>query len=52
MNQEQLRDIVSRFAIQGTVSEIAPLGAGLINDTYCVKTTESDAPDYVLQRVA
>ena len=51
MNQEQLRDIVSRFAIQGTVSEIAPLGAGLINDTYCVKTTESDAPDYVLQRV-
>lgn len=51
MNDKELRDIVSLFAIQGTVSEIAPLGEGLINDTYKVKTAEENAPDYVLQRV-
>lgn len=51
MNDKELRDIVSLFAIKGTVSEIKPLGEGLINDTYKVKTAEEDAPDYVLQRV-
>ncbi len=51
MEQNELRDIVSRFAISGTISEIKPLGEGLINDTYLVKTTETEQPDYVLQRV-
>ncbi len=51
MTAEQLKDIVSRFDIQGTVKEIKPLGAGLINDTLKVDTQETDAPDYVLQRV-
>lgn len=46
-----LKDIVAKFAIRGTVSEIKPLGEGLINDTYKVKTAEADQPDYVLQRV-
>lgn len=44
-------DIVSRFATEGTVADIPPLGNGLINDTYKVSTKEADAPDYVLQRV-
>lgn len=44
-------DIVSRFATEGTVADIRPLGNGLINDTYKVSTNEADAPDYVLQRV-
>lgn len=44
-------DIVSRFATEGTVADISPLGNGLINDTYKVSTKEADAPDYVLQRV-
>ena len=44
-------DIVSRFATEGTVADIRPLGNGLINDTYKVSTKEADAPDYVLQRV-
>ena len=43
--------IVSHFQLQGTVQEINPLGAGLINDTYKVSTLETDAPDYVLQRI-
>jgi thiamine kinase-like enzyme len=51
MNHELLTDIVGRFAYEGTVSEIKPLGEGLINDTYKVKTAEPDKPDYVLQRV-
>lgn len=41
--------IVAHFNIAGTVGEIKPLGAGLINDTYKVMTTEVEAPDYVLQ---
>ena len=44
-------DIVSRFATEGTMADIRPLGNGLINDTYKVSTKEADAPDYVLQRV-
>lgn len=44
-------DIVSRFATEGTVADIRPLGNGLINDTYKVSTKEADAPDYVLQHV-
>ena len=47
----KLTDIVGRFAYEGTVSEIKPLGEGLINDTYKVRTAEPDKPDYVLQRV-
>ncbi len=47
---EDLKTIVERFAIEGDVKEIAPLGNGLINDTYKV-TTEGTSPDYVLQRI-
>ena len=46
-----MNNIVSKFAIRGTVKEIKPLGEGLINDTYKVITEEADAPDYVLQRI-
>ena len=45
-----LQQIVAQFAIQGEVCEVKPLGNGLINTTYKVKT-EGDAPDYVLQHV-
>lgn len=48
---KDLSSIVAKFKIQGTVAEIKPLGAGLINDTYRVVTREADAPDYVLQRI-
>ena len=51
MEQNQLCDIVARFDVSGTVKEIAPLGEGLINDTYIVRTEETAEPDYVLQRV-
>ena len=51
MEQVRLNEIVGLFAVKGTVGEISPLGEGLINDTYLVRTLEGDAPDYVLQRV-
>lgn len=46
----ELKDIVSKFDLEGEVLEISPLGNGLINDTYKVHTSEG-APDYVLQRI-
>ncbi|MDR0895122.1 MAG: aminoglycoside phosphotransferase family protein [Prevotellaceae bacterium] len=46
-----LSNVVERFHIQGTVADILPLGSGLINDTYQVTTRESEAPEYVLQRI-
>lgn len=48
---EKLNDIVSRFAIDGSVARIKPLGDGLINDTYKVVNADSSKPDYVLQRI-
>lgn len=47
----RLRDIVSKFKTQAPVESIAPLGAGLINDTFRVRTSGATAPDFVLQRV-
>ena len=51
MEQEQLLAIARQFQIEGTVTAVSPLGNGLINDTYRVKTLEADMPDYVLQRI-
>lgn len=48
---KDLLSIVSHFQLNGTVQEIKPLGAGLINDTYKVTTVEASAPNYVLQRI-
>lgn len=44
-----LEQIAARFAVEGTVARIEPLGGGFINDTFIVRT-EGDAPDYILQR--
>ena len=45
---ERLTDIAGRFATQGRVTEVRPLGEGFINDTYVVAT---DGPlRYILQR--
>ncbi|NDV67095.1 phosphotransferase enzyme family protein [Bacteroides sp. 224] len=46
-----LTDVVSRFAIEGNVSEVKPLGSGLINDSFRVINADTNAPDYVLQRI-
>jgi Ser/Thr protein kinase RdoA (MazF antagonist) len=44
-------NIVNQFSIEGTIESISPLGAGHINDSFLVKTKETDKPDYLLQRI-
>ena len=48
---ENLIDIVSKFEITGNVTDVRPMGEGLINDTYKVFIDASDKPKYVLQRI-
>lgn len=48
---ENLKDIVSKFNIIGNVTDVKPMGEGLINDTYKVFVDGSDRPKYVLQRI-
>ncbi|MGN0036121.1 MAG: phosphotransferase enzyme family protein [Bacteroidaceae bacterium] len=48
---DKLINIIEHFPLEGTLKEIKPLGAGLINDSYRVLTAEDDRPDYVLQRI-
>ena len=49
MNQTLLSEIASSFQIVETVKTIESLGAGFINDTFVIRTSEG-APDYILQR--
>ena len=44
-----MKQILENFRLEGVVTEVQPLGNGLINDTYHV-VTES-GPSYVLQRI-
>ena len=46
---EAYMDILRHFVLEGEVTEIKPLGNGLINDTLLVRT--DGANDYVLQRI-
>ena len=46
-----MEEILAKFKIVGTPVEVKPLGSGLINDTYLVRTAGDAAPDYVLQRI-
>lgn len=43
--------IISHFNFQGDVTAVEPLGNGLINDTFVVRTASPVTPDYVLQRI-
>ena len=51
MEQIEFTDILSQFRTEGSIKSVEPLGNGLINDTYKVKTNEAESPDYVLQRI-
>jgi hypothetical protein len=45
----QLHNISQHFSFAGIVEAVCPVGEGLINDTYLVKTGEG-TPNYILQR--
>ena len=51
MSNEQLKEVIEHFWIEGNVVSVMPLGCGLINDTFLVRTQEADKPDHVLQRI-
>ncbi len=44
----QLSEIISKFAVTAGRAEVSPLGPGFINDTFIVKI--EDRPSYILQR--
>ncbi len=44
-------DIVNKFNIQGTVVEVTPFGSGHINDSYRAQNSDTEAPNYFLQRI-
>lgn len=46
---QRLESIAGKFAIEGTIERIRPLGPGFINDTFIVETNEGN-PNYILQR--
>lgn len=48
---EELKDIVLKFNIKNEITEIKPLGEGLINDTFKVFVEGRENPKYVLQRI-
>ena len=48
---ENLKAIVLKFNIEDKVTEVKPLGEGLINDTFKVYADGYENPRYVLQRI-
>ena len=50
MNNPLFSELVSKFDINLNIKEIAAYGNGHINDTFLVKTSPEEAPDYMLQR--
>jgi Ser/Thr protein kinase RdoA (MazF antagonist) len=48
---ENIKKIAKEFAVEGGIKTIKPYGSGHINDTFLVENTESNCPDYLLQRI-
>ncbi|MEG2319710.1 MAG: phosphotransferase, partial [Mucinivorans sp.] len=49
MHTTNLKQIASKFAIDGQIEVVRPLGEGFINDTFIIQTQEG-SPNYILQR--
>jgi thiamine kinase-like enzyme len=49
--KNQFREIFSQFNTSGTLSDAAPTGSGHIHSTFLLRTTEPEAPDYILQKI-
>ena len=44
-----LVQIAAKFKLEGTVDRVEPMGDGFINDTFIIRTKESETPDYLLR---
>lgn len=47
----EILNIINSFALEGSNPEYSLIPTGNINDTYWVKTRESNKPDYILQKI-
>lgn len=45
------KELVSRFALEGTPLSAKAYGSGHIHETFRLPTSERDCPDYILQRI-
>ncbi|MUP37294.1 phosphotransferase enzyme family protein [Labilibaculum euxinus] len=45
-----LKEIASKFSVEGEIADIKPLGEGFINDTFIVTTLAEEDPSYLFQR--
>ena len=50
VNKDKLIGIAGQFRLNGKVTDISPLGAGFINDTFLVFTDGNKTPSYILHR--
>ncbi|HEX7367738.1 MAG TPA: aminoglycoside phosphotransferase family protein [Pelobium sp.] len=48
---ETIEKIAKKFAIEGDIQATKPFGSGHINDTFLIRNTDSNCPDYLLQRI-
>jgi hypothetical protein len=45
-----LKKIATNFQLVGEVENVETMGEGFINDTFIIRTTKNNTPDYLLQR--
>jgi hypothetical protein len=50
-DHHHLNAIIAEFQISGRISDVKAHGSGHINNSFYLKNTHSDQPDYLLQRI-
>lgn len=50
MNDQKIDQLLASYGIKEQILEWKPFGHGHINDTYLIRTTEDNSPDFILQR--
>lgn len=50
MNDQQIHQFLASFGQNDQVAEWKPFGHGHINDTFLIRTSGEESPDYILQR--
>jgi hypothetical protein len=50
-NPDNIVEVVSHFKCSADVGSLKPYGSGHINDSYFLKNTYAEGPDYLLQRI-
>ncbi|WP_266202383.1 phosphotransferase [Pontibacter kalidii] len=49
--EANLREVLSHFILEGSISSVRSYGSGHIHDTYAVTNGTPESPDYLLQRI-